>query len=60
MMFFLEENEWRIIYLPERDTRKDAFKLDYVVGKRGVEPKLRFQIKPLDENETWISSRKLF
>ena len=50
---FAEEREWRIIYLPERDTRKDAFKPDYIVGKRGVEPKLRFEIKPIDPGQTW-------
>jgi hypothetical protein len=45
---FSEENEWRLIYLPERDLNglmKGA--VDYVVGKLGVEPKLKFAIKPL-------------
>jgi hypothetical protein len=50
---FAEEREWRIIYLPERDARKEAFKLDYIVGKHGVEPKLRFVIKPIDDGQTW-------
>lgn len=39
---FSEENEWRIIYLPERDTRnilKDSF--HYVIGNHGVELKLK-------------------
>lgn len=45
---FKEENEWRVIYLPDRDPKgllKDGF--DYVIGPRGVEPKLRFKIEPL-------------
>jgi hypothetical protein len=45
---FSEENEWRLIYLPERDPSgfmKDG--LHYIVGRLGVEPKLRFKIKPL-------------
>lgn len=45
---FNEEKEWRLIYLPERDPNglmKGA--LDYVVGKLGVEPKLKFPIRPL-------------
>jgi hypothetical protein len=50
---FKEEREWRIIYLPERDTRQEAFKLDYIIGKHGVEPKLRFEIKPIDSTENW-------
>jgi hypothetical protein len=50
---FAEEREWRIIYLPERDTCKEAFKLDYIVGKHGVEPKLRFAIRPIAPDQTW-------
>ena len=45
---FSEENEWRLIYLPERDPNglmKSG--LHYVVGKLGVEPKLRFKVRPL-------------
>jgi hypothetical protein len=41
---FLEEQEWRATYLPERDPQgyfKDC--LDYFVGPRGVEPKLKFK-----------------
>ena len=41
---FLEEKEWRAIYLPERDPQgyfKDC--LDYFVGPRGVEPKFKFK-----------------
>jgi len=45
---FSEEKEWRIIYLPKRDTAgvlKEGF--DYVIGSRGIEPKLKFKIGPL-------------
>jgi Protein of unknown function (DUF2971) len=53
---FREECEWRIIYLPDRDPQgllKGGF--DYVIGSRGVEPKLRFKIAPLqlEPAETW-------
>lgn len=45
---FKEEQEWRIIYLPERDTNKLlAGQFSYVIGKNGIEPKLRFKIEPL-------------
>ena len=45
---FSEEKEWRLIYLPERDL--NGFMkggLHYIVGKLGLEPKLRFKIRPL-------------
>lgn len=53
---FSEENEWRLIYLPDRDTKglmKDRFY--YIIGKLGVEPKLRFKIEPLKiaDPEVW-------
>ncbi len=39
---FDEEDEWRVIYVPERDPRKYLHEcLDYFVGPRGVEPKLK-------------------
>jgi hypothetical protein len=53
---FTEENEWRVIYMPDRDPQriyKDKFRLHYLVGPRGVEPKLIFKIRPLDANYTW-------
>jgi len=53
---FKEENEWRIIYMPERDPQgvwKEKFKQHYVIGKRGVEPKLIFKIEPLNLSQTW-------
>jgi Protein of unknown function (DUF2971) len=53
---FLEEREWRIIYMPERDPQgvwKDKFKQHYLIGTRGVEPKLIYKIAPLDASQTW-------
>jgi len=54
---FREENEWRIILFSERD-RDDVFKgcYHYHIGPRGVEPKLKFKIKPLaipNSHQTW-------
>ncbi|MGY3506328.1 DUF2971 domain-containing protein [Bradyrhizobium sp. USDA 4471] len=42
---FSEEREWRVIYYPERDTA-NALKpyLQYHIGDRGVEPKLKYKI----------------
>jgi hypothetical protein len=42
---FCEENEWRVIYYPDRDVA-GALKpfLKYHIGDRGVEPKLKYQI----------------
>jgi Protein of unknown function (DUF2971) len=53
---FAEENEWRIIYLPDRDVNglfKEQF--SYAIGKNGIEPKLRFKIEPLatETDATW-------
>ena len=46
---FCEEREWRIIYLPDHDPTGLMKKhLHYIVGRLGVEPKLRFPIRPLD------------
>jgi hypothetical protein len=53
---FREEREWRIIYMPDRDPLgvwKDKFKPHYLLGARGVEPKLIFKIAPLDPQYTW-------
>ncbi len=46
---FKEEREWRIVYLPDRDKKKriDPM-LHYAVSDKGVEPKLKFKIGPLD------------
>jgi hypothetical protein len=46
---FLEEQEWRIVYLRERDP--NAFMkhmLHYSNGPRGVEPKLRLPVGPIE------------
>jgi hypothetical protein len=42
---FSEEAEWRVIYYPERD-RAGLLKecMDYHIGERGVEPKLKYKI----------------
>lgn len=46
---FDEEHEWRLIYMPDRDEKKLlADKFHYTVGARGVEPKLKLKIAPLD------------
>jgi hypothetical protein len=46
---FKEEREWRAVYLRERDS-SDALvdKLGYAVKSRGVEPKLKFKIEPVE------------
>jgi hypothetical protein len=42
---FAEEAEWRVVYTPERD-RTGLLKnfLDYNIGERGVEPKLKYRL----------------
>lgn len=44
---FLEEQEWRLVYLSARDSEK-KFELmkNYFNGPRGMEPKLRLEIRP--------------
>jgi len=45
---FIEEDEWRIVYLPDRDPHKKLHSMfHYLIGPRGVEPKLRFKISPV-------------
>ena len=46
---FSEEKEWRVVYAKERDLEKklDAM-MGYVVGNRGVEPRLKFKIAPIE------------
>jgi hypothetical protein len=45
---FIEEDEWRIVYLPDRDQEKRLQSMfHYFIGPRGVEPKLRFKISPI-------------
>jgi hypothetical protein len=54
---FQEEREWRLIYMADRDPQgiflKERF--GYIIGSRGVEPKLKFKIQPLpiDPRDTW-------
>lgn len=46
---FKEEKEWRLVYLSERDSDKQLGKmLGYNVGPRGVEPKLKFKVAPME------------
>lgn len=46
---FKEENEWRAVYLMSRDPAKKMKRFfDYFVGPRGIEPKLKFKIEPID------------
>lgn len=46
---FQEENEWRAIYLPERDSEhKLSTMRGYHNGPRGVEPKLKFKFEALE------------
>jgi hypothetical protein len=57
---FHEEREWRIIYMPDRDPQgvflKERF--GYVIGRHGVEPKLKLKIEPLliEPRDTWTFS----
>ena len=46
---FLEEREWRVVYLGNLD-RNGLFKsmLDYTVGRYGIEPKLKFKVQPIE------------
>lgn len=46
---FHEEQEWRIVYMSERD-HNDLLKEmhGYAITQRGVEPKLKLRVKPLD------------
>lgn len=46
---FSEEAEWRIAFLKERDVlgRFDSM-FGYSVGRNGVEPRLKFRIKPVE------------
>jgi hypothetical protein len=45
---FSEEDEWRIVYLPDRDKEKRLQSMfHYSIGPHGVEPKLRFSVSPI-------------
>jgi hypothetical protein len=46
---FSEEKEWRVAYDPNRDPEKRmAPMFGYVTGPRGIEPKLKFKVGPID------------
>ncbi len=46
---FKEEQEWRLVYMAERDRgSRLAHMLHYAVGKRGVEPRLKFKVGPVE------------
>jgi hypothetical protein len=45
---FQEEREWRVAYLPDRDgAHALTSMIDYWIGPRGIEPKLKFRIAPI-------------
>jgi hypothetical protein len=45
---FSEEREWRVVYFPERDgTKAFAHLIDYAIGPRGIEGKLKLKLAPL-------------
>jgi hypothetical protein len=45
---FSEEQEWRAVYLRDRDTDNTfGSMLDYAIGRNGVEPKLKFKVTPI-------------
>lgn len=44
---FIEEEEWRLVYLKERDTdNRLASSLSYHIGPTGIQPKLKLKVKP--------------
>lgn len=46
---FNEEQEWRIVYMNERDKEGKLKDMQsYAITPRGVEPKLKFKVKPLE------------
>ena len=46
---FQEEQEWRMAYMPERDAQKRLEPMfHYSIGSRGVEPKLKFKVQPIE------------
>jgi hypothetical protein len=47
---FREENEWRIVYAPDRDKQKRlAPMFHYSIGSRGAELKLRYKVSPIND-----------
>lgn len=46
---FEEEKEWRAVYMRDRDlTGLYESMLGYSIGKRGIEPKFKYSVKPLE------------
>lgn len=46
---FKEEKEWRIVYMKHRDANNFVSSmLSYWVGPRGVEPKLKLKVEPIE------------
>lgn len=46
---FKEEQEWRVAYMPDRDTSgRLHHQYHYAVGTHGVEPKLRFKLEHIE------------
>jgi Protein of unknown function (DUF2971) len=46
---FMEEAEWRVVYMPDRDVKKKlAPMFHYSLESRGVEPKLRVKVLPIE------------
>jgi hypothetical protein len=51
---FQEELEWRVVYMPERDPeRKLEPMFHYSIGERGIEPKLKFTVQPIQGLKRW-------
>jgi hypothetical protein len=45
---FAEEEEWRVVYMPDRDEQNQLKQmLEYSIGSRGIEPKLKLKAQPL-------------
>jgi len=45
---FAEEEEWRVVYMRDRDKDKKFDPMfSYVIGSQGVEPKLKLKVAPL-------------
>jgi Protein of unknown function (DUF2971) len=47
---FKEEEEWRMVYLPDRDESSSLKSMiDYTIGSRGVEPKLKLKVTEIPD-----------
>jgi Protein of unknown function (DUF2971) len=45
---FGEEKEWRVVYMPDRGNEGALSKMiDYWIGPRGIEPKLKLKVGPI-------------